>query len=64
MNNELCSVLVLQITTATSRTPLRPPSGRDVGVGVFPEGEEVLIGRLSFGGVAVHGVGSTELQMR
>jgi hypothetical protein len=30
----------------------------DVGVGVFPEGEEILIRRLSLGGVALHGVGA------
>jgi hypothetical protein len=36
----------------------------DVGVGVFPEGEEVLICRLGFGGVALQGVGATDLEMR
>ena len=35
----------------------------DVLVCVFPEREEILIGRLGFGGVASHGVGSSELQM-
>ena len=30
----------------------------DVGVGVFPEGEEVIIGSLCLGGVALHGVGA------
>src|SRR5713226_5109592 len=36
----------------------------DVGVGVFPEREEILICRLGFGGVALHGIGSTDLEMR
>jgi hypothetical protein len=36
----------------------------DVGVGVFPECEEILIGGLCLGGVALHGVGSTNLKMR
>src|SRR6516164_499022 len=35
----------------------------DVGVGVFPEGEEILIGGLCLGGVALHGVGTAELEM-
>src|ERR1022692_444280 len=35
-----------------------------VGVGVFPEREEILICRLGFGGVALQGVGATELEMR
>jgi hypothetical protein len=30
----------------------------DVGVGVFPEGEEVLVGSFRFGGVAGEGVGT------
>jgi hypothetical protein len=30
----------------------------NVGVGVFPEREEILIRRLGFGGVALHGIGS------
>ena len=29
----------------------------NVGVGVFPEGEELLVGCLGFGGVALHGIG-------
>src|SRR6266849_6969619 len=37
---------------------------RDLGVGVFPEREEILICRLGFGGVALHGIGSTDLEMR
>ena len=36
----------------------------DVGVGVFPEREEILIGRLGFGGVALHCIGSAYLEMR
>src|ERR1035438_9707452 len=36
---------------------------RNVGVGVFPEGEEVLIGGFCFGDVALHGIGSTQLEM-
>jgi hypothetical protein len=36
---------------------------RNVGVGVFPEGEEVLIGGFCFGGVALHGIRSTQLEM-
>ena len=35
----------------------------NVGVGVFPEGEEVLIRGFRFGGVALHGVSATELKM-
>ena len=35
----------------------------DVGVGVFPEGEEILIRGAGFGGVAGHCIGTTELQM-
>jgi len=29
----------------------------DVGIGVLPQREEILIGRLGFGGVALHGIG-------
>src|SRR5215831_9808189 len=36
----------------------------DVGVGVLPQCEEMLIGRFCLGAVALHGVGATELQMR
>jgi len=36
----------------------------DVRVGVFPEGEEILICRLGFGGVALQGVSATDLEMR
>jgi len=35
----------------------------DVGVGVFPEREEVLISRLCFDRAALHRVGATELEM-
>jgi hypothetical protein len=35
----------------------------DVRVGVFPEREEILIGRLGLGGVALHGVGASETEM-
>jgi hypothetical protein len=35
----------------------------DVGVSIFPQGEEVLIGGFCFGGVALHGIGSTQLEM-
>ena len=36
----------------------------DVRVRVFPEGEEILIGRLGFGGVALHGVSPADLEIR
>lgn len=36
----------------------------DVGVSVFPEREEILIGGLGFRHVAFHRVGSADLQMR
>jgi hypothetical protein len=35
---------------------------RNVRVGVFPEREEILIGRLAFGGVALQCAGSADLQ--
>ena len=35
----------------------------DVGLGVFPEGEEILVGRLSFGRVALRGMGSADVEM-
>jgi hypothetical protein len=35
----------------------------DVRVSVLPEGEEILIGRFRFGRVALHGVGSADLQV-
>ena len=36
----------------------RSDENRNVRVGIFPEREEILIGRLSFGGIALHGVGA------
>jgi hypothetical protein len=36
----------------------------NVGVGIFPQREEILIGRLGLGGVALHGVGASHLKMR
>src|SRR5436309_12794274 len=36
----------------------------DVGVGVFPEREEILVRALRFGGVACHRVGTSELKTR
>jgi hypothetical protein len=36
----------------------------DVGVGAFPQREEILIGGASFGRVALHGIGSADLEMR
>jgi hypothetical protein len=35
----------------------------NVRVGVFPEREEIIVGSLRFGGVALHGLGAGELQM-
>ncbi len=37
---------------------------RNVRVGVFPKREEILIRRLGFGGVALHRIGSADLEMR
>jgi len=36
----------------------------DVGVGVFPEGEEIIVGGAGFDGVVLHGIGSADLEMR
>ena len=36
---------------------------RKVGVGVFPEREEFLIGGFCFGGVALHVIGAAQLKM-
>ena len=36
----------------------------DVGVGVFPEGEEVLVGSFCSASVSIHRVGAAELEMR
>jgi hypothetical protein len=35
----------------------------DVGVGVFPEREEILVRRLGLGRVALHNIGSADLEM-
>ena len=42
----------------------RSDENRNVRVGVFPKREEILIGRLGLGGVALHGIGSADLEMR
>ena len=39
------------------------PKDRDVGVGVFPEGEEVLVGGAGLGGVAGKGVSAGKAEM-
>jgi len=36
----------------------------DVGVGVFPQSEEILVGRLCLGLISRQGVGSAQLQVR
>jgi hypothetical protein len=35
----------------------------DIGVSVFPEGEEVLLGGFGSGGVALHVIGAAQLKM-
>jgi hypothetical protein len=35
----------------------------DVRVGVFPESEEILVGSAALGGVALHRVGASQLEM-
>ena len=35
----------------------------DIGVGVFPEGEEILVGSFRFGGVTGEGIRAGELEM-
>src|SRR5580692_1277005 len=35
----------------------------DVGIAVFPQNEEILIGGFCFGGVALHGISSSQLKM-
>jgi len=42
---------------------LRNEEDREVGVGGFPEREEILIGRLGFCGVALHGVSTSKLEV-
>jgi hypothetical protein len=37
---------------------------RDIGVGVFPEGEKILIGGLGLNDITLHGIGSADLEMR
>src|SRR5947208_16494272 len=36
----------------------------DIGIGVFPLAEKILVGALRFGGVACHRVGTCESDMR
>jgi len=36
----------------------------DIGVGVFPERQEILVGGAGFRGVALEGVGSGDAEMR
>src|SRR5713101_1513234 len=36
----------------------------DVGIGVFPDGEEILVCTLRFGGVALNSIGTGEAEMR
>ena len=36
----------------------------DVGIGIFPKREEILIRGAGFGGIAVHGISSADLKMR
>jgi len=36
----------------------------DVGVGLFPEREEIFVGGFGFGAFACHHVGSAQLQVR
>src|SRR5208283_2441504 len=43
---------------------LRLFEDRNVRVGVFPKREEILIGHLGFGGIALHRVGASEAEMR
>jgi hypothetical protein len=35
----------------------------DVGIGVFPHGEEILVGGAGFDGIVLHGVGASEVQL-
>jgi len=42
----------------------RSNEDENIGVGIFPEREKILIRRTGFGGVTLHGVGSADLKMR
>ena len=41
----------------------RSDENRNVSVGVFPKREEILIGGLGLGGIALHGVSAGEAEM-
>src|SRR5580704_8736454 len=43
---------------------LRSDEDGNVRVSVLPQPEEMLIGRLGLSGVALHGIGSADLEMR
>ncbi len=49
--------------TAASRAPLGLLQDRNVGVGVFPEDQEILIRAFCLGHLAVDRVGSAKLEM-
>jgi hypothetical protein len=51
-------------TIAASCTQLWRHEDGDLGIGVLPQREEILIGRLGFGGVALHGIGARQAQAR
>jgi hypothetical protein len=51
--------LLLQLSVLRFRSD----ENRNVRVGVFPKREEILISRLGLGGVALHGIGSADLEM-
>ena len=42
----------------------RSNEDRDVRVGVFPEREKILIGRIGFGCIALHRIGPADLETR
>ena len=42
----------------------RSDEDRNVRICVFPQREEILIRRFGLGGVALHGIGSADLEMR
>ena len=60
LNTSACDVDSFQLRVLSFRSD----ENRNVGVGVFPEREEILIGCLGFRGVALHGVGAGEAEMR